>query len=171
MMLGSYKTLYMRTGIVLFLLMVSMTAIAEPGKVVHEVSIVQLIANPDAFDGKYVRVIGFLRLEFEGDSLYLHREDYEKGISKNGLWISTNEELQRNAEKYNLVYVLIEGTFNSSFTGHLSGWSGALKTSKGLWFGRSKVSYRHWSRLQNKTHDFRAHRFYRYNLKGEKWFQ
>jgi hypothetical protein len=40
---------------------------------------IQLIANPQAWDGKHVRVIGFLRLEFEGDALYLHREDLRTG--------------------------------------------------------------------------------------------
>ena len=32
-----------------------------------DVSLIQLIANPQMFDGKLVRVIGFLRLEFEGN--------------------------------------------------------------------------------------------------------
>jgi hypothetical protein len=39
------------------------------------------------FDGKLVRVIGFLRLEFEGNVLYLHREDYIHSILGNGVWV------------------------------------------------------------------------------------
>jgi hypothetical protein len=31
-----------------------------------EVTLVQLIANPDRFDGKVIRLSGFLWLEFEG---------------------------------------------------------------------------------------------------------
>lgn len=31
----------------------------------QDVSIIHLIANPQAWDGKHIRVIGFLRLEFE----------------------------------------------------------------------------------------------------------
>jgi len=31
-----------------------------------DVTLIQLIANPEKFDGKLIRVIGFLRLEFEG---------------------------------------------------------------------------------------------------------
>jgi hypothetical protein len=50
------------------------------------VSLIQLIANPERYNGKPVRLIGFLRLEFEGDALYLHREDYERGLP-NGIWV------------------------------------------------------------------------------------
>lgn len=35
------------------------------------VSLIQLIANPEKYDGKQVAVVGFLRLEFEGNALYL----------------------------------------------------------------------------------------------------
>lgn len=36
-----------------------------------DVSMIQLIARPDDFDGEYVRVVGFYRHEFEGNALYL----------------------------------------------------------------------------------------------------
>jgi hypothetical protein len=49
------------------------------------VSLVQLIANPSVYQGKLVRVIGFCQLEFEGDALFLHREDFEQGLTKNAL--------------------------------------------------------------------------------------
>ena len=32
------------------------------------VSVIQLIATPDRFDGKRVQVIGFLKFEFEGNA-------------------------------------------------------------------------------------------------------
>jgi hypothetical protein len=60
---------------------------ANPNSADH-VSIVQLIANPERYDGKRVQFIGFLRIEFEGTAVYLHREDYEWGIGKNALWIN-----------------------------------------------------------------------------------
>lgn len=52
------------------------------------VSVVQLIANPERYDGKHIQLIGFLRIEFEGTAIYLHREDYEQGIARNALWIN-----------------------------------------------------------------------------------
>ena len=67
---------------------------AKAGDMPQDVSIIQLIATPEKFDGKFVSLIGFLCIAFEGDSIYLHREDLEKGIPRNGLWVDT-ETLQR----------------------------------------------------------------------------
>jgi hypothetical protein len=50
-------------------------------------SLIALIARPELYDGKVVRVIGFVRFEFEGNALYLSRLDYENAVSRNGLWI------------------------------------------------------------------------------------
>src|SRR4051794_20900429 len=59
------------------------------------VSLLQLIATPDAFDGKYVRVHGFVRIEHEGTAIYLHREDAELMLTKNGLWLAANDAAPR----------------------------------------------------------------------------
>ena len=42
---------------------------AGPDDAVEDVSIVQLIAQPEKFEGKRVRFIGFLRIEFEGNAI------------------------------------------------------------------------------------------------------
>jgi hypothetical protein len=83
------------------------------------VSLIQLIARPGDFNGEYVRVAGFYRHEFEGNALYLHREDYEQGLTKNGLWMHGKPE-------YNLTYVLVEGRFNAKRLGHMDLWSGEI---------------------------------------------
>ena len=85
-----------------------------------EVSILQLIARPDDFDSEYVRVYGFYRSEFEGTSIYLHREDYEQGLLKNGLYVT------RDVAEADLKYVLIEGRFNAKRHGHMGLWSGTI---------------------------------------------
>ena len=59
-----------------------------------DVTLVQLIANPEKFDGKQIRVIGFLRLEFEGNVLYLHREDYENSLF-DGIWVDVTPEITK----------------------------------------------------------------------------
>lgn len=94
---------------------------------VKDVSIVQLIANPERYDGQDVRVIGFMRLEFEGDALYLHREDFEHSILNNGVWIDLTDSQQKSSAKFNNSYVLVEGRFSASEKGHLELWSGSLQ--------------------------------------------
>src|SRR5437899_3376183 len=91
-----------------------------------DVTLVQLIANPDRFDDKLIRVIGFLRLEFEGDVLYLHREDYENAILGNGIWVSVTPAIAKQKPTLNMNYVLLEGVFSSSERGHMGMWSGAI---------------------------------------------
>jgi len=91
------------------------------------VSLVRLIANPKDYDGKVVRVIGFMRLEFEGDGIYLHQDDYKHSIYKNGLWIDASEDMHKRKAELDQKYVLVEGTFNAKMTGHMGLWSGSIQ--------------------------------------------
>jgi len=92
-----------------------------------DVSMIQLIANPQAYDGKKVRLIGFLRLEFEGDAIYLHKEDYEHGISSNGLWIDVPREMTKDQQQIvNTQYAICEAVFRASGHGHMDMFSGEL---------------------------------------------
>lgn len=102
------------------------TASVDP--YIKGVSMVNLIATPDRFQNKIVRVFGYLRLDFEGRAIYLHEDDYEHSLYKNGLWVSfkdgafTDEQLKALDGKY----VLLEGTFDAGKQGHMGLWSGAV---------------------------------------------
>ena len=75
---------------------------------------VQLIATPEKFDGKTIQVVGFLRLEFEGNALYLHREDYDHGIYRNAIWVDFPAD--QDAQKVNGHYVFLQGIFEPTYT-------------------------------------------------------
>jgi hypothetical protein len=93
----------------------------------QNVSVVQLIANPQAYDNKPIQIIGFLRLEFEGDAIYLHREDYERGISQDGLWIDRPKDMTKEQiNAANTKYVICAGTFHASGHGHMGMFSGEI---------------------------------------------
>ncbi|MCO5934525.1 hypothetical protein NAF17_03140 [Mucilaginibacter sp. RB4R14] len=100
----------------------------------QEVSLISLIANPEKYNKRHVRVIGYLNLEFEGNGLYFHKEDYDRAIEKNGLWVEMSRDsiFSPQIKKCNRKYVLIEGTFDSENTGHKGMWSGSLKDIKRL---------------------------------------
>ena len=85
-----------------------------------EVSLIRIIADPDAFDGEYVRVQGFYRYEFEGTAIYVHRADYEHALYRNGLWVTSGPDLDQQ-------YVLLEGRFSAARRGHLGLWSGSIE--------------------------------------------
>ena len=108
----------------------------------QDVSLLQLIANPNQYDGKLVRVIGFCRLEFEGNALYLNQADYEHSISKNGVWLQVGWPVPDNLRAASDEYVIVEATFSvgtpSSFSGLLTGikrlerWGSYAETERSL---------------------------------------
>jgi hypothetical protein len=80
----------------------------------HAVSFLELIANPDKFDGQLVSVTGFLGLDPpDGNMLYLHKEDYDNGILLNGIGVEVTKEMWNDREKLDGTYVQIVGIFQS----------------------------------------------------------
>jgi hypothetical protein len=82
-------------------------------------------------------VIGFLRLEFEGDVLYLHREDYENAILGDGVWVDTTPAIMKQKTTLNMNYVLLEGVFSSGDREHMGMWSGTIKQIRRVQLWRS----------------------------------
>ncbi len=95
----------------------------------YQVSLIRLIANPEKYDGKKLRVIGYLHLEFEGNGLFLHKEDYDIGISKNSIWVDVDIKHPETSSlnKFSNHYVIIEGTFDGHDNGHMGSCSGSIK--------------------------------------------
>jgi hypothetical protein len=113
-------------SLVLAICAVSFHAFAQRSTEPADVSMIQLIASPEKYDGKLIRVIGFLRLEFEGDALYYHKEDYEQSISKNAVWVNTTPEMMKHKDQLNNHYALLEGVFDAKRLGHMGMFSGEI---------------------------------------------
>ena len=98
-----------------------------PDNGVEDVSLIQLIANPQAYDQKRVRITGFLHLEFEGDVIYLHSEDFHYSLAKNALWINVPKDMtQEQTKAVNDQYVICTGKFVASMRGHMGLNSGEI---------------------------------------------
>jgi hypothetical protein len=93
----------------------------------HDVSIIRLIASPDDYAGKLVRVVGYLNVEFEGDAIYLHEEDFQRSLTTNALSIKAKPEMMRELKKLDRQYVILEGVFDPSDHGHMGLFSGAIE--------------------------------------------
>jgi hypothetical protein len=91
---------------------------------VYDASLIELIARPERFDGKMIQVIGYVRLEFEGNGIYLSREASEHGITRNGLWIEPPDSIRPGAEPPPR-YMTVRGTFNAANHGGM--WNGAIE--------------------------------------------
>ena len=66
-------------------------------------------------------------MEFEGNAIYLHREDFQQAIDKNALWIDVPKDMTRNQiEAVNDHYVICTGTFVAAMRGHMGMNSGEM---------------------------------------------
>jgi hypothetical protein len=93
----------------------------EPDNTVLRVSLIQLIAQPEKFDRKKNRFIGFLKLVHEGTAIYLHQEDCDRGIFYNAVWVSVPRDMSRQQwNEVNLQYVICEGVFRADYHGHMN---------------------------------------------------
>ena len=107
------------------------------------VSPIHLIANPEKYDGKRVRLRGFLHYQFEDSALYLSKDDADYLNSANAIWIrydktvkleilvckNIKEITKPTADDFKYFdgrYVTVEGIFNMKGRGHLGVFSGEL---------------------------------------------
>lgn len=101
------------------------------------VSLVNLIATPDKYHDKKVFFSAYVTVEFENMSLCMMENSLS---SKDCLWLDIDSgpfDSEEDLKRYNgieAVWLLanrqvasIHGTFNKNDTGHLGGWSGAIK--------------------------------------------
>jgi len=93
---------------------------------------VALLAAPEKYEGKLVRTIGFMCIEFEGDALYLHGEDYRYGLTKNSFSLRLTDSQRKQFKSISLKYVLIEGTLYANGPERTNLWSGAIGNIKRL---------------------------------------
>jgi hypothetical protein len=86
--------------------------LATPAKYYEAVSLVELLCEREKWDWKAIRVVGFGHLEFEGQALYLHQEDWEWRTTMNSVALdvpSSDPEFLR----WNDRYVVVEGVFKA----------------------------------------------------------
>jgi hypothetical protein len=91
------------------------------------VSLINLIATPARFNGRRVRVIGYLHLEFEGDAIYLDQESFDNGVDANAIWVNLPAwATVSKTQPLNDKYVLIQGQFDASDHGHMGQFAGSI---------------------------------------------
>jgi hypothetical protein len=97
-------------------------ALHEDGKCdIYEVSLAELFAIPERFDGKRVRVGGHVTLAFEHNVLCERR-----GQASSCLWLDV-EHLRDPG--FRTGWATVEGTFNGENRGHLGCCAGTIEAS------------------------------------------
>lgn len=104
----------------------------------YSVSLVQLIATPEKYNGKFVRVNGYLHVKFEDSALYFSKDHADRIDARNAIWMSyaENGKLQLQPKhkagiiNFDCEWVFVEGIFvyeSEHGHGHMSLFSGELK--------------------------------------------
>ena len=96
----------------------------------YHLSLIELIAQPEKYDGKRVQVEGFAELRFEANALYVSRDAWENHLAKSAVWLEepTNQTPGATKFRWNRRYVTVAGTFSATDTGHMGAYSGALRS-------------------------------------------
>ena len=89
------------------------------------VTVGQLLARPEVFDGVLVQVVGFLSVGFE-ESALLPRRDTVHPIPSENIWLEFGEEDLRKYGRLSGRYVVAVGTYQAGRSGHLDGYPGKL---------------------------------------------
>jgi hypothetical protein len=91
----------------------------------QSISIIQLIANPDRFDGKRVEVGGYLELRDEYEhSLFLDKSSLQSGMSANSVAVDLETSptvIMTRARQLNRSYVSLAGRFKAGSTAFSAG--------------------------------------------------
>jgi hypothetical protein len=105
------------------------------------ITLLQVLSSPEKYHGQEMLLIGFLHIAFEGDGLYLHKEDFDHAIVGNMIWVDITEEMKKNQDNLNDRYVIIRGVFDANDHGHMGLYSGALKkiTRCDVWPDRETI--------------------------------
>ena len=90
------------------------------------VSIIQLIANPEKYDGKVVRFEGVANIEFEGNGIFLSREHRKARVQSFAIWMDLSDELAKGRKWLNGKYCIVEGKFHAADRGHMGLYMGSL---------------------------------------------
>jgi hypothetical protein len=95
--------------------------VANSAVQVPHVSLVNLIATPERFDGVYVNVQGVAYFDSKHyiNAIFLTREDKVRGNTSNAVFLYLSPAL-RNLDRLNGKYVTVQGKFSSENKGHLN---------------------------------------------------
>ncbi|MCC5788132.1 MAG: hypothetical protein JJT75_00730 [Opitutales bacterium] len=104
----------MKTKILLLLLFIPFTLLGDHmvRDGVISTSLVRVVSNPEAYDGKRILLKGFLRRGFEQSGLYLSREDAAILNTKQALWVGSVRKGRENIEFPEEEFVMIVGTLS-----------------------------------------------------------
>jgi hypothetical protein len=111
----------------------------SPGQ---QISMIAVIANPRAYDGRLVRLTGHLSTNHEDVGLYLSKADYDAAFWTNAIWVHPPPDLPDAVRAaINNRAMIVEGVFDADDFGY-GPYSGALTKVRFLAPATSREGFR-----------------------------
>lgn len=108
--------------------------VSHKQRVMH-LSMIRVIANPKLFNGKRLRLFGFLESHREGEGLWLSKDFYDSRIFSNAIDVAVNRSdlpailsltKHKSLDDVTDRYVCIVGTYYAPLNDNFIQWSGCL---------------------------------------------
>lgn len=100
---------------------------------IEPISLIQLISQPEEYDGMHIAAVGVLRLDFEGTALYYSSEDARLGIPMNAIWLSIEPPDIKKYQNLKQEYVIVHGFFDADRKGHMGLHRGSIVKIESIW--------------------------------------
>lgn len=81
-------------------------------------SALRIVNSPWLYHGRKVTVVGFLKIQFEENTLYPFAESAKYHPLAESIWVDVTDDIRLRRNELNLSYVKITGTFNAMRHGH-----------------------------------------------------
>ncbi|MBK7103801.1 MAG: hypothetical protein IPH62_00755 [Ignavibacteriae bacterium] len=107
----------------------------------NQISILQLLSNPEKYHNQIVTVSGFLHNKLEDSALYFSKDHADFGIIENSIWLEYSDSLtvhysnqgdltldsQSDIKRLDCRYVELRGRFNKNELGHFDVFPGTIE--------------------------------------------
>jgi hypothetical protein len=106
-----------------------------PAYLAPQVSVIHLVSRPEQYDGKRVKLFGYLHVRFEDSALYLSKDDADYLTGANAIWVSGYDPaaklepidgVVKDLRYFDGRYVMLEGFFKMKERGHMGMFSGGI---------------------------------------------
>ena len=108
------------------------------------VSIINLLATPERYDGEEIQAAGYAIIEFEDTAIYLSEADASYIILENSIWISLDPRVTESSnewKEFDREWVLVQGIFHEDGHNHLGSITHSIDNIKRLEVLRSRTDF------------------------------
>ena len=92
----------------------------------QDTSLDDVIGSPARLNQALVHVMGWSRVEFEGNALYTDKDAFDRRDGRRAVWLDLGWPVDDRTRSLDGMYVVVDGRFQSDQLGHFGAYSGTI---------------------------------------------